>query len=220
MGQEFQTKTKWISYCYGTQWGPIFHKVAEQHNLNTSLNTSLNTRYHNAMLSSFLLIFNYVWFQRRVKPSSRNKLTSSSLLPFCVTQKSAKTCWFVYLSTSKAPFCSIKITVFQVLHLGHNAGIKINFLQWFGTSRQQVYYRIAVLRKFATFIGKQLQWRPIFSKVFNKNNTQLQVFFGEVCKVFENSSFTEHLWRPSLDDFWWLLVHRFSGLMLRKSNYL
>ena len=57
----------------------------------------------------------------------------------------------------------------------------------FESSRQQMFFKIGVFKKFAIFTAKHLRW-SLFNKVAG-----LRVISCEYCQFFKNSFFIEHL---------------------------
>ena len=61
----------------------------------------------------------------------------------------------------------------------------------------QVFFKISVLKNFATFKGQHLRWESIFKNVAGvqlyEKKTSAHVFSYEYCQIFKNTYFTEHL---------------------------
>ena len=74
------------------------------------------------------------------------------------------------------------------------------------SSRPKAFYKIGVLKNFAKFTEKHPCQSLFFNKIadvaynFVKKETLAQVFSCEVCEIFKNIFFTEHLQWLLLND--------------------
>ena len=71
---------------------------------------------------------------------------------------------------------------------------------WFRSSHSQMFFKQVVLRNFANFTGKLLCWTPFLiklkvevNKIAVSKETPAQVFSCEICEIFKDNFFTEHL---------------------------
>ena len=70
------------------------------------------------------------------------------------------------------------------------------------SSLSQMFFRISVLKNFGNFIGKHQRWSIVSIKLqawtlLKRDSTQ--VFSCEICDIFKNTFFTEHLRRLLLN---------------------
>ena len=76
-------------------------------------------------------------------------------------------------------------------------------LQWYRSSHRRCSVRNYVLKNFANFTEKRLRWILLFRLQvcnFIKKGTPTRVFCCQICEIFKNTYFVEHLQTAAFED--------------------
>ena len=94
------------------------------------------------------------------------------LLSFVVTRCTTRQCFYFY-------FCEYAFC----FDLNGNQ----TFIIWFRSIRSQMFFKLGILKNFAVFTGKHLNWSAFVIKLQALRHTQIQEFSCEIWQIFKNS---------------------------------